>query len=108
MGVGGPHHTPHDIVLLHKKEKTCLLINIAIPDYSNFSTKETEKLRKYKDLEIKLSRMWKVRTKTVPVITGALGTIREGLDQKLHFLPHHLSAIEATEDHTNKHRTHNL
>ena len=94
--MGGPHHTPHDIVLLDKKEKTCLLIDIAIPDYSNFNTKETEKLSKYKDLEIKVRRMWKVRTKTVPVITGVVGTIREGLDQKLQLLPRHPSAIEAT------------
>jgi hypothetical protein len=38
--------------------------------------------------------MWKVRTKPVPVITGALGTIKTGLDKKLHLLPGHLSAIE--------------
>jgi hypothetical protein len=42
-----------------KKEKTCLLIDIAVPDYSNINTKETEKLSKYRDLEIKVSRMWK-------------------------------------------------
>jgi hypothetical protein len=52
--------------------------------------------------------MWKVRTKTVPAITGALGTIREGLDQKLQLLPHHPSATEATEDHTNELSTHHL
>ena len=51
------------------------MIDIAIPDDFNINTKETEKLSKYKDLEIEVSRMWKVRTKTVPVITGALGTI---------------------------------
>jgi hypothetical protein len=52
-----------DIVLRDKKEKTCLLIAIAIPDESNFNIKETKKLSKYKDLEIELSRSWKVRTK---------------------------------------------
>jgi len=57
-----------------KKEKTCLPINRAITRFSNVHTKETEKLSKYKDLEIKVSMMWKVRTKTVPVIIGALGT----------------------------------
>ena len=34
-------------VLHDKKEKTCLLIVIAIPDDSNVNTKETEKLSKY-------------------------------------------------------------
>ena len=69
------------------KKKTCLLINIAIPDYSNFSTKETEKPRKYKDLEMDVRRMWKVRIKIVPIIIGALGKIKKGLDQNLQLLP---------------------
>jgi len=33
--------------------------------------KKLKKLSKYKDREIEVIRMWKVRTKTVPVITGA-------------------------------------
>jgi len=52
-----------DIILHDKKEKTRLLIAIAIPDDSNVNTKEAEKLNKNKDLEIEVSRMWKVRTK---------------------------------------------
>jgi hypothetical protein len=70
-----------------KKEKTCLLTNIAITDDSNVNTKESKKLNKYKDLEITVSRMWTVRTKVVPVIIGALATIKEGLDQNLQLLP---------------------
>jgi hypothetical protein len=42
-----------DKVLHDKKEKTCLLINIAIPDDLLAHTKETKKLSNYKDLEIK-------------------------------------------------------
>jgi len=38
--------------------------------------------------------MWKVRTKTLPVTTGALGTIKKGLDQNLQLLPGHQSAKE--------------
>jgi hypothetical protein len=44
-------------------------------------------------MEIKISRLWKVRTKTVPFIIGALRTIKKGLDQKLLVLPGHPSAI---------------
>jgi len=36
----------------------------------------------------------KVRTNIVPVITGALGKIKTGLDQNIHLLPGHPSAIE--------------
>ena len=35
-----------------KKEKACLLIDIAAPNVSNFDAEETEKLSKYKDLGI--------------------------------------------------------
>jgi hypothetical protein len=37
--------------------------------------------------------MWKARTKIVPVGTGALETIKKGLDQKLQLLPGHPPAI---------------
>jgi len=35
--------------------------------------------------------MWKVSIKIVPVIIGALGTIKKGLDQNLQVLPGHPS-----------------
>jgi len=54
--------------------------------------KRSEKLSKYKDLEIQVNRMWKVRTKIAPVVTGALGAVKKGLDQNLKFLPGHPSA----------------
>jgi hypothetical protein len=38
--------------------------------------------------------MWKMRTRIVSVITGALATIEKGLEQNLHFLPGHPSDIE--------------
>ena len=50
-------------------------------------TKVVEKLSKYKDLEIETTRMWGMRTETVPVIVGALGLIRKGMDQNLGKIP---------------------
>jgi hypothetical protein len=37
--------------------------------------------------------MWKVRTEIVPVVSGALGTIKKGLDEILQLLPGHPAAI---------------
>ena len=72
------------VTVLHdKKEETELVIDVALLDDSNVKIKETEKLNKYKDLNIDVSRMWKVRIKIVPAITGALGTNKKGLDQNL-------------------------
>jgi hypothetical protein len=44
--------------------------------------------------DIEFSRMLEVRAKLVPLITGALGTMKKGLDQNLQLLPGHLSATE--------------
>jgi hypothetical protein len=63
-----------DAELHGKTEKTCLLIDIALPDDAKVKTKETEELSKYKNPKIEVSRVWEVRTNTVPVITRALGT----------------------------------
>ena len=42
----------------------------------------------------KTCSIWNVATKNVPVVIGALGTIKKELDQNLELLPGHLSAIE--------------
>ena len=44
-------------------------------------------VRRDKDFEIEIARMWGMRTETVPVIVGALGLIREGMDQNLGKIP---------------------
>jgi hypothetical protein len=48
----------------------------------------------HKDVEVEIFRMWKVRTKIVPILIGALRTIKKGLDQNLQLLPVHPSATE--------------
>ena len=39
--------------------------------------KEAEKILKYKDLTTEIERMWNVKTKVIPVIIGATGTVSE-------------------------------
>jgi hypothetical protein len=63
-------------------------------DDSKLNTKETEKLGKNKDLENEISRVWKLRIKIMRVMTGALGTIKMGLDQNRQLLPFHPSDTE--------------
>ena len=50
---------------------------MSVKSDSNISAKEFEKLSKYKDLEIEIAKMWKM--KTIPVIVGALGMIKNYL-----------------------------
>ena len=52
-----------------------MLIDVAITGDRHVIKKETEKVLKYKDLTIEIQRMWNVKTKVIPVIIGATGTI---------------------------------
>ena len=45
-------------------------------------------------MEINVRKMWKVKTKIVPVFFGALGTIKKGLHKNRQVLPGHPSAID--------------
>jgi hypothetical protein len=49
--------------------------------------KEAEKILKYKDLIVEIQRMWNVKTKVVPVITGASGTISKSFRKYLSNIP---------------------
>ena len=51
---------------------------MSVPSDSSISAKEFEKFSKYKDLEIEIAKMWKMKTKTIPVIVGGLGMIKKG------------------------------
>ena len=53
---------------------------MTIPLDTNTSVKTTEKLTKYKDLEIEVERMWGLKTTTVPVVMGALSTIKKDIE----------------------------
>jgi hypothetical protein len=52
-----------------------MLIDVAISGDRNVIKKEAEKIINYKDLTIEIQRMWNVKTKVIPVIIGATGTI---------------------------------
>ena len=52
-----------------------MLTDVAISGDRNVIKKEAEKILKYKDLTIEIQRMWSVKTKVIPVIIGATGTI---------------------------------
>ena len=83
-----------DIVVKDKVNKTCLLIDMSVPTERNISIKTMEKLSKYKDLEIEIERMWGLKATTVPVIIGALGLIKKGLDNFINRIPGNIKVIE--------------
>jgi len=56
-----------------------MLIDVAISGDRNVIKKEADKFLKYKDLTTEIQRMWNVKTKVIPVIIGATGTISKSL-----------------------------
>ena len=83
-----------DIVVRDKEKKICLLLDISVPSDVNTSLKIFEKLSKYKDLEIECEKTWKVKTKTIPVIVGALGCINKNVKKYINEIPGNIAINE--------------
>jgi hypothetical protein len=54
---------------------TCILFDLAVSGDRNVMKKEDEKILKHKDLKITTENMWNIKTKAIPLITGATGNI---------------------------------
>ena len=56
---------------------------MTIPSDRNISIKEVEKCSEYKDLEIEIGKMWKMKVTTIPVVIVALGVIKKGMKSNI-------------------------
>ena len=81
-----PNNKP-DIIIRENEKRTCILIDVAIPGDRNVIKKGAEKILKYKDLTIEIQRMWNVKTRVIPVIIGATGTISKSFRKYLSDIP---------------------
>ena len=72
-----------DLLIIDKSEKNCQIIDVAIPENGRVRTKEDEKVEKYQDLAREAGKMWGTRTKVIPTVVGALGTIPLTLKENL-------------------------
>jgi hypothetical protein len=64
-----------------------MLIDVAISENRNVIKKEAEEILKYKDLTIEIQRMWNVKTKMIPAIIGATGTISKSFRKYMGNIP---------------------
>ena len=72
-----------DIIIKDSVNSTCKLIDMSVPSDRNIALKEIEKKGKYKDLELEIQRMWQMKTEVIPVVVGALGTIKKGMVENI-------------------------
>ena len=63
--------------------RCCKLIDALVPSHQNPSTKVIEKVSKYKDLEIEITKIRRVKTEIVLVIVGELALISKGMEYNL-------------------------
>ena len=92
-----PNNKP-DILIRDNEKRTCMLIEAAISGNRNEIKQEAEKIKKYKDLTIEKQRMWNVKTKVIPVIKGATGTISKSFRKYVSNIPgnHEVKELQKT------------
>ena len=61
-----------DIVVVDKFNSETTIIDVAIPGDFRVKDKELEKIEKYQDLALKVSRMWNASVRVIPIVMGAL------------------------------------
>jgi hypothetical protein len=64
-----------------------MLIDVAIPGDRNVIQKEAEMILKYKELTIEIQRVLNVKTRVIPVIIGATGTISKSFRNYVNTTP---------------------
>jgi len=93
-----PSNKP-DIINRDNEKGTCMLTDVAISGDRNVIKKEAEKILKYKDLTIETQRMLNVKTKVIPVIIGANGTISKSFRKYVSNIPgkHEVKEIQKAD-----------
>ena len=62
-----------DLIIVDIEKKTACIVDIAVPGDNRVGTKELEKVLKYQDLKMELSRMWTLnQVEVIPIVVGAL------------------------------------
>ena len=63
-----------DLVVVDK-ERSCKIIDFAVPGNSRIEEKKKDKIEKYQDLGRELQKIWNVKVKIIPLVVGSLGAV---------------------------------
>ena len=72
-----------DLVVIDKKERSCTIIDFAVPGDSRIEEKEKDKIEKYQDLGRELQKIWNVKVKIIPLVVGSSGAIPKQFGNRL-------------------------
>ena len=72
-----------DLVVVDKKERSCKIIDFAVPGDSRIEEKEKDKIEKYQDLGRELQKIWHFKVEIVPLVVGSLGAIPKQFGNRL-------------------------
>ena len=71
-----------DLVVVDK-ERSCKIIDFAIPGDSRIEGKEKDKIEKHQDLGRELQKIWNVKVNIIPLVVGSLGAITKQFGNRL-------------------------
>ena len=71
------------MVVVDKKERSCKIIDFAVPGHSRIEEKEKEKIEKYEELGRELQKIWNVKVKIIPLVVGSLGAVPKQCGNRL-------------------------
>ena len=68
-----------DLVVVDKKERSCKIIDLAVPGDSRIEEKEKDNIEQYQDLGRDLQKIWNGKVKIMPLDVGCVGAIPNSL-----------------------------
>lgn len=79
-------HNRPDVVVIDKEKQEWTIIDFSVPNDRNILKKEKEKVEHYSPLAYEIRKMYKVNTKIIPIVVGALGVVTNNLAPNLQLL----------------------
>ena len=85
MGLWHTHRSPNhgqnnpDLIIIHKKKRSCKIVDITVPADHRIKMNECEKKDKYLDLARELKKLWNMKVTIIPIVIGVFGTVTKRL-----------------------------
>ena len=69
--------------VVDKKERSCKIIDLAVPGDGRIEEKEKHKMEEYQVLGRELQKIWNVKVNIIPLVVGSLGAIPKQFGNRL-------------------------